>query len=240
MEQRFEPTDTPRERASSVHTHVSTNPGAGEQDAADRARDKANEVKDEAKAKAQQATDQARGKMDEAKQRAGEMADEARTKAEDTLHRAESTLEERTHLVSRAQDNPVAALGIAFGVGFLLAGGGDEEEEEDGRKRRAGQRPRRKRKSALSGAKRQLTGAVMGSLSAALTQQVKEMVQRGDLPGTLGDIANQFLGTQGGGKRGRTGASEGSSGMQTGTRSAPRSSSIITEANDSMIGSRPV
>lgn len=205
-------------RGGEVHAHIETNPnkgagmsgkypgtneteivltpaeGGGGQGKADQAREKAGEIAGEA-----------RSRMDEAKGKAGDMASQARDKAGEAFNRAESALQD-SGAMNILRDNPLAALGIAFGAGFILAGSGD-----DGQSRRGG--------GAMGKAKHQLKGAVMGGLSAAVAQEVRSMVGMKGGSGGLGSILNEFLGNAGGG-------SQGSSQSQSTGRTSAGSSSF--------------
>lgn len=197
-------------RGGEVHAHIETNPtkGAGmsgkysgatetdvvltpaggqDQSRTDQAREKAGEV-----------ADQARERMDEAKGRAGEMASQAKEKAGQAFDRAESALQD-SGAMSFLRDNPLAALGLAFGAGFILAGSSDVGSGKSG---------------TIGKAKHQLKGAVMGGLSAAVAQEVRSMAGMQGGSGGLGSMLNELMGNSGGG--GQSPSSGGSSG-RTGT-----------------------
>lgn len=174
---------TPRGEAE-VHTRIvsadSTSAAGGEQSKTEQAKDKARDVADQAKDKA----DQVRGK-------AGELGGQAQDKLSEVLGRAQDALEERG-LLDTIRGNPLPALGLAFGVGFLLAG------SDDGGSHRG-----------LSKAKNQLKGAVMGGLSATVAQEARSMLgmggssSSGSGSGILSSLMENLTGSSSG--RGRSG-----------------------------------
>lgn len=93
--------------------------------------------------------------------RTSEWASRTRRKLDDTLH----TVEDRLHLdesgiVQTIRENPILAAGMAFGVGFLLAGG-----------------PRASRSGLIGTATGQLRSAVLGGLTAAVTQELHDLLE---------------------------------------------------------------
>lgn len=171
-------------RTSEVHTEINVGPasrptgttgtssgGSSGGSAMDEARSRADEVAGQAKEKASQLRDQAQGTLGQAK----EKASQAMSQAQDKLKQA--------GVMERIEQNPLAAFGLAFGVGFLLAGSGSSG----------------KKRGTLGKAKNQLKGAVMGGISAALAQEAKDMLgtQSGQ-GGGLGDMIDSFLGNRGG------------------------------------------
>lgn len=119
-------------------------------------------------------------RMDQAKDRARHMAGQAqerlgevRERATDVLDQAGTRLEDSGAL-EIVRNNPLPALGIAFGVGFVLAGSSDT----GGR---------------MGKAKQNVKGAVLGSLSAAVSQQVKQLI---DSQGGAQGLMNSLMGSQ--------------------------------------------
>ncbi|HEX6924015.1 MAG TPA: hypothetical protein VF167_01190 [Longimicrobiaceae bacterium] len=98
----------------------------------------------------------------ELRDRLGDAAHRARRSAGRLFDAAEEKLEERTGALRAVERNPLAALGIAFALGFLLAGDSDEAESS---------RP------ALAKAKNQIKGAIMGGISAAISQQIRTFIE---------------------------------------------------------------
>lgn len=174
--------------AGEVHAHLSNQPDKGEQDsgkfnldeASATARDRAADIGGQAQEKAGELADRARGKAEQLRGRAGEMASQARNRAGELLDRAGDSLEERTGAVTRVQENPLAALGIAFGVGFLLAGSSDGN-------------------GSFGKAKHQLKGALMGGISAAISQQIRSALEE---QGGLENLVTRFTGGGGQGSQG--------------------------------------
>jgi ElaB/YqjD/DUF883 family membrane-anchored ribosome-binding protein len=120
--------------------------------------------------------------------RAGDMAGQAREKAGQALGRAEQVLEERG-ILDKVRENPLPALGVAFGVGFLLAGSGDQVQG--------------KRSTTLYKAKNQLKGAIMGGLSAAVAQEGRNLLGMAQGKGSAGGLLGMLLqNLQGGGSSG--------------------------------------
>ena len=118
----------------------------------------------------------------------GDAAGQAREKAGEALGRAEQVLEERG-ILDKVSENPLPALGLAFGVGFLLAGSGDQVQG--------------KRSTALYKAKNQLKGAIMGGLSAAVAQEGRNLLGMAQGKGNPGGLLGTLLqNLQGGGTGG--------------------------------------
>lgn len=129
--------------------------------------------------------------------RAGDVAGQAREKAGEALGRAEQVLEDRG-VLDMVRNNPLPALGVAFGVGFLLAGSGDQVQG--------------KKSTALYKAKNQLKGAIMGGLSAAVAQEGRNLLGMAQGKGNAGGLVGMLLqNLQGGGSGGSGGASSGGS-----------------------------
>lgn len=129
--------------------------------------------------------------------RAGDVAGQAREKAGQALGRAEQVLEDRG-VLDMVRSNPLPALGVAFGVGFLLAGSGDQVQG--------------KKSTAMYKAKNQLKGAIMGGLSAAVAQEGRNLLGMAQGKGSAGGLVGMLLqNLQGGGSGGSGGASSGGS-----------------------------
>lgn len=88
--------------------------------------------------------------------RARSFANEARQRAAGALGRAASGLDEHTGVVRLVRDNPLAAVGAAFALGFLVAG----KSQSEGR---------------FGKAKQQLRGAIIGAISAAVAQETRAL-----------------------------------------------------------------
>ncbi len=153
--------------------------GSGEGGAMNRVRDAAG-----------QARERLQGLSGNVSERAGDMAGQAREKAGQALGRAEQVLEERG-ILDKVRENPLPALGVAFGVGFLLAGSGDQVQG--------------KRSTAMYKAKNQLKGAIMGGLSAAVAQEGRNLLGMAQGKGNAGGLLGMLLqNLQGGGSSGGT------------------------------------
>lgn len=176
--------------SAEVHTRLTTTTEqgyasgtGGEQSRTEQAKDKARDVADQAKDRATEATDQAR-------QKASELSSKAQEKLSGALSRAQEALDERG-LLDTIRQNPLPALGLAFGAGFLLAGSDDSD-----------------RHGTMSKAKNQLKGAVMGGLSAAVAQEARSLVGMGGSKSS-GGFLNSIIENLAGGSSGRSGRSGG-------------------------------
>jgi hypothetical protein len=92
--------------------------------------------------------------------RATEAAGQARTRLGEVSERTNRALEQRG-LLSRLQENPLPALGIAFGLGFLVAGGGRGGASD----------------SPTSRVRRELRSALMAGLTAGAAQATRGFLQ---------------------------------------------------------------
>ena len=101
--------------------------------------------------------------------RARELAGEARERARGALGRAASEIEDRAGgAFALAREHPLATVGIAFAVGFMVAGTSDS----GGR---------------FGKAKQQLRGAIIGAISAAVAQEARHFAEgSGLLAGLFG------------------------------------------------------
>lgn len=130
---------------------------------------------EELRARARQTADGASDRFEAFRRNTAEriedVAHRSRQRAGEVLGRAEQKLEEKTNLVSTVQEYPLAAIGIAFGAGFLLAGSRDR----DGGSHR------------MSHAIDQLKGALVGSLSAAVSRELRAFVDDQGGPGALAE-----------------------------------------------------
>jgi ElaB/YqjD/DUF883 family membrane-anchored ribosome-binding protein len=131
---------------------TSTGTGTGDEGLLDRAQDQVKETWDDVRERADDLTD-----------RASEMASRAQSQIGDALNRAEHQLEEKTGAVSMVRNNPLAAAGLAFGIGFLLAGDG-------------GGRSRKRRGGMVGKAGGQLRNVIVGGVSTMLMQELQEML----------------------------------------------------------------
>lgn len=130
--------------------------------------------------------------------RAGEVAGQARERLGELSERTNRALEQRG-LIARLQENPLPALAIAFGIGFLLAGGGrgGNVDTPTGRVRR------------------ELRSALMAGLTAGAAQATRGFLQSAGRPdGALSSIL--------------TGESEEDTPLATRSRTASRSRSRMS------------
>jgi uncharacterized protein YjbJ (UPF0337 family) len=137
---------------------------------------------------ADQARERVQGMAGDLPGRVNDVAGQARERAGEAMQRAERVLEDRG-VLDRVRENPLPALGIAFGVGFLLAGSGDQVQG--------------KRSTVLYKAKNQLKGAIMGGLSAAVAQESRNLLGMAQGKGSQGGLLGSILeNLQGGGSSG--------------------------------------
>lgn len=154
--------------------------GSGEGGAMNRVRDVAG-----------QARDRLQGMAGDLPDRMGNLTGQARERAGEALDRAERVLEERG-ILDKVRENPLPALGVAFGLGFLLAGSGDQVQG--------------KRSTTLYKAKNQIKGAIMGGLSAAVAQEGRNLLGMAQGKGNAGGLLGALLeNLQGGGSSGGSG-----------------------------------
>lgn len=174
---------------------------------------------DDARDTAQNVAGRAKELAGEVPDRAMEAASAARERLGSAVNSAQNMLEERG-VLDTIRQNPLPALGIAFGVGFLLAGS-DNATANNPTVRRA---------------KNQLKGAVMGGLSAAVANEARTFlgVQGGRGGNDMRSILNQFLNQL------KTAATEGASGGQQGRSSRSQGSSNSQSQGSSSASSGPV
>lgn len=95
-----------------------------------------------------------------ARDRAGELASQARDGMGSALTSAESWLE-NSGMLERVRQNPLPALGIAFGLGFVLAARGNNAIRHN---------------PNINRAANQLRGALMAGVSAAVAREAKHFI----------------------------------------------------------------
>jgi ElaB/YqjD/DUF883 family membrane-anchored ribosome-binding protein len=178
--------------SSEVHSELSVNPSKGEGmsgrldegGAADqpergapgmrgRAAEAKNRVAD-AREQVSERADEIRGR---AREKVGRMKTQAEHISDDAQARATRALNE-SGAKRKIDTYPLAALGVAFGAGFLLAGSGSEK---NGR---------------LNKTKHQIRGALMTAATAAIAREARSML--GMESGQSGGLADLFGGSRGG------------------------------------------
>ena len=173
-----------------VHSHIGVQPSKGEGDSGKFGSDslhggslpgggtmsdadnRSGSIADQARDQASNLADQARNRMGDVREQAGDALDQARNRVSGLMDQAQDS-----QPVQMARDNPLPALGIAFALGFLLAGSSDT----GGR---------------LGKAKQQVKGAVMGGISAALAQELRN-VMGGQGAGVLDSLLGSRQGSTG-------------------------------------------
>lgn len=175
--------------SSEVHSELSVNPSKGEGmsgrldegGAADRTEGGVRGRAAGVKSQMADAREQLAGRADEIRGRAREKADRVKKDAEniseDVRARATRALND-SGAQQRIDRYPLAALGVAFGAGFLLAGSGSEK---NGR---------------LNKTKHQIRGALMTAATAAIAREARSML--GMESGHPGGLADLFAGSRSG------------------------------------------
>lgn len=126
--------------------------------------------------------------------RATELAGDARHRLSDMSERTNRALEERGFL-GRLRENPLPALGIAFGVGFLLAGGGRSGPTDT----RVGQMRRELRNALMAGLTAGAAQATRGFLQSAGGPEgiFSTLASRGGTEGQAGTAGSTRTGQRG-------------------------------------------
>lgn len=183
-----DPNHVPREGTARVETRINTPggyytagmgaTGRGGENSAEHAADRAREMAGEARDKVSDMADDAREKVsdmaDDARDKASGIASEASRRLESALSEAEDRIEEQTGLISMARQYPLAAAGVAFSVGFLLSGSS-----------------RGSSSGVIGKAMGQIRAALIGGVTAALTQELRSMV---DDEGGFGNLVQTLTG----------------------------------------------
>ncbi len=136
----------------------------GDRSLTERATDRARDLAEDAGERARELADEASERMHDLSDQAGEAASRARRRAGEAIDQAEDRIEAQTGLISTIREHPLRALGIAFGLGFMLAGSGSESKG-------------RKRSGVMGKAQGQLKTAIMGALSAAAAEQIRSLLE---------------------------------------------------------------
>ena len=97
--------------------------------------------------------------------RAGEVASQARDRLGELSERTNRALEQRG-LLARLQENPLPAIAVAFGIGFLLAGGGRSTPTD----------------TPTGRVRRELRSALMAGLTAGAAQATRGFLQSAGRP----------------------------------------------------------
>jgi len=188
-----------------VHSGIAFAPES-QQGTRDRAAGKVRDVADTVSGAAGNLGDKARSVAGNVGEKAGDLASQARSRVSGLTDRATTALDERG-MLGKLRENPLPALGIAFAVGFLLAGGG-----------RGSAAPGSKSARARS----ELRNALMAGVTAGLGQGARSFLRNlgaedsvvndvmQNLPG-LGSSGSRGGSMAGGGSAGRGGAMGGSS-----------------------------
>jgi hypothetical protein len=152
-----------------VHSHLSSHPDTGERSGTRRRsfRPDIGEMTDAA----ERLMDEAREKAERLRARAGDIGARAGRLASDARGRVDDVFEtvDRARIPERAQSYPLAALGVAVGVGFLLAG--------------------RSENRVLRTVKAQLRAALVAGIVASLRADAEGLV-RDELRGLFGRHAD--------------------------------------------------
>lgn len=131
-------------------------------------------------------------------ERAGDLASQARDRLSGVQGRVSETLERRG-MLEKVRDNPVPALGVAFAVGFLLAGSSSRDEAQGVMGT-----------SKAGRARNEIRQALMAGLSAGLAQGARSFMRNaGASDGVINSVLENLPGLGGGSTGGSTGGSSG-------------------------------
>jgi ElaB/YqjD/DUF883 family membrane-anchored ribosome-binding protein len=118
--------------------------------------------------------DEARDRFADVRQRAAAFADGARERFSETVDRAESSFDERTGMVTSIRQHPLAAVGIAFSVGFVVAAASRATD----------------RNWALERARRRLRGAIVSGMTGVLAHELRAIIGAEE---GIGHLIESFL-----------------------------------------------
>jgi hypothetical protein len=158
-------------------------------------------VRDRVSGAARNAADSARDAAD----KAGGAASQAKGRLGALGERASSALEGRG-VLSRLQENPLPALGVAFAVGFLVAGGTNQSARPN---------------SPAARARQELRNALMAGVSAGVAQGARGFLDTAGRPegfanSFLRNLLSNVLGGEQGGSQSGGGAQRASGGATAG------------------------
>lgn len=176
-----------------VHSGIAFAPES--QGTRDRAAGKARDVADTVTGAAGNLGDKARSVAGNVGEKAGDLASQARSRVSGLADRATTALDDRG-MLGKLRENPLPALGVAFAVGFLLAGGG-----------RAGTPG-----SKAARARSELRNALMAGVTAGLGQGARSFLRNlGAEDSVVNDVMQNLPGL-GGSPRGGGSMAGGSMG----------------------------
>lgn len=158
-----------------VHAHVAGGPARGTATAGSTGGGQNESRVDQAK-------DRAHDMAGQVQERASNLLGQAQNRASGLLDQAQNTLEERG-VTSWIRERPLAAFGVAVGLGFVLAGSDNGSDDPN---------------STFGKAKHQLKGAIMGGLSAAVAQEARSLIGMSGKGGAGGILGSLFSQQQGG------------------------------------------
>lgn len=139
------------------------------------------------------------GAADALRDRVGDVAGTVGSKASgaaSTVRERANTLMEQRGILDRLRENPLPLLGVAFAIGFVIAGNDDDDRDD--------------RPSRGSAARRELRGALMAGVSAGIAQGARGFLSQTGNQGS--GFLNELLENVLGGLQGGSGASRGSTG----------------------------
>jgi len=176
-----------------VHSGIAFAPES-QQGTRERAAGKVRDVADTVSDAAGNLGERARSVAGNVGEKAGDLASQARSRVSGLSDRASTALEERG-MLGKLRENPLPALGIAFAVGFLLAGGG-----------RGSAAPGSKSARARS----ELRNALMAGVTAGLGQGARSFLRNlGAEDSVVNDVMQNIPGLGGSNRGGSTGGSMG-------------------------------
>ncbi|HEU4455085.1 MAG TPA: YtxH domain-containing protein [Longimicrobium sp.] len=178
-----------------VHSGIAFAPES-QQGTRERAAGKVRDVADTVTGAAGNLGGRARSVAENVGEKAGDLASQARSRVSGLADRATTALDDRG-VLGKLRENPLPALGVAFAVGFLLAGGGRSSANPG---------------STAARARSELRNALMAGVTAGLGQGARSFLRNlGAEDSVVNDVMQNLpgLGGSAGGGSSRGGGSMG-------------------------------
>ena len=145
---------------------------------AERATNRIGGMVDDVREKAQDLTGRAQELAGQARERVADVAGQARERLDGAVDRASTFLDDQG-VTDRVRANPLPALGIAFGLGYLIAG-------------------RSEHKGLVGKARGELRHAIIGGVTAVVAREARGYLGNVAGGGLLGQLFGGHQGSQGG------------------------------------------